>query len=293
MRSFLRKLRSRLLAADGAGIRAHRFDDRATLESISRRECQMLYLGDQIAVCRVLGTFIMYVDSQEYGIAPHLCLDGYWEPWITLALARTIRPGWRCVDVGANYGYYTLLMAEAVGAGGMVLAAEPNPHLAELLRRNVSVNGFLRSTTFLAKAISERNAGSVSFVVPEGNRSMNGTLCMAAGAGDRVYDVETVTLDDAIADWPRVDFIKVDAEGAEEAIWRGMQRTLQRSPDVTIVMEVNALKYGDPARFFRGISEAGFPLRYIDYDSEIKEVSEGELVSNPSGLYSMLFLRKG
>jgi FkbM family methyltransferase len=91
--------------------------------------------------------------------------------------------------VGANYGYYTLLMADAVGAGGMVLAAEPNPHLAELLKRNVSVNGFVRSTTFLAKAISERNAGSVSFVVPEGNRSMNGTLCMAAGAGDRVYDV--------------------------------------------------------------------------------------------------------
>jgi hypothetical protein len=72
-----------------------------------------------------------------------------------------------------------------------------------------------------------------------------------------------------------------------------MQRTLQRNPDLTIVMEVNASKYGDPARFFREISGAGFPLRYIDYDAEIKEVSEGELVSNPSGLDSMLFLRKG
>jgi hypothetical protein len=132
----------------------------------------------------------------------------------------------------------------------------------------------------------------VRFVIPEGTRSMNGTLCAEAGAGDTVFEVETVTLDEVVADWPHVDFIKIDAEGAEEAIWPGMLRTLARSPDVTIIMEVNAVKYGDPARFIRGIVEQGFVLRYIDYDSEIKETTQEELVSNPSGLDWMLYLRR-
>lgn len=273
-------------------IPTHLTGDRSTLESSSRQSCQMLYLGNQTALCRVLGKYLMYVDSADYGITPHLCFNGYWESWITIALARAIKPGWRTIDIGANHGYYTLIMADAVGPEGVVLAAEPNPRLAELVKRNIDVNGFPRSTTLLTKAISETSASNVRFVIPEGNRSMNGTLCAAAGEGDMVFEVETITLDDVIADWPRVDFIKIDAEGAEEAIWRGMQRTLEQNREVIIVMEVNSVKYSDPRRFIRQILEAGFTLRYIDFDSELKEVAEDELVSNPSGVDWMLFLRR-
>jgi hypothetical protein len=121
---------------------------------------------------------------------------------------------------------------------------------------------------------------------------MNGTLCGAGGAGDKVFEVETITLDEATSAWPRVDFIKIDAEGAEEGIWRGMHRTLERNPDITIIMEVNSVKYREPRAFIRSILDAGFTLRYIDYDSNIKNVTEEQLVSNPSGLDWMLFLRR-
>ena len=72
-------------------------------------------------LCRVLGKYLMYADSQETGITPHLALHGYWESWITLALARTLRPGWHCLDVGANHGYYTLVMADGAGPDGRVV----------------------------------------------------------------------------------------------------------------------------------------------------------------------------
>ncbi|HEX8143164.1 MAG TPA: FkbM family methyltransferase [Pyrinomonadaceae bacterium] len=273
-------------------IPSHLTGDRTTLESVSRQGCQTLYLGDKTALCRVLGKYIMFVDTEDIGITPHLCFNGYWESWITMALAQAVKPGWRAIDIGANHGYYTLIMADAVGADGAVLAVEPNPRLAELLKRNIDVNGFPRSTRLLSKAISDESASRVTFVIPEGNRSMNGTLCGAGAPGDKVFEVETTTLDEAVKDWPRVDFIKIDAEGAEEGIWRGMQRTLEQNPAITIIMEVNALKYRDPRAFIRQILDAEFSLRYIDYESNVKEVSEEQLVSNPSGFDWMLFLRR-
>ena len=71
--------------------------------------------------------YLMCADAQETGITPHLCMDGYQESWITIALACTLRPGWHCLHVGANHGYYTLIMADAVGREGRVVPVEPTP----------------------------------------------------------------------------------------------------------------------------------------------------------------------
>src|SRR6185369_480993 len=266
--------------------------DRIALESLSRENCQTLYLGNKTALCRVLGKYIMFVDTEDIGIAPHLCFNGYWETWNTMALSRVVKPGWRCVDIGANHGYYTLIMADAVGADGSVLAIEPHPWLAELLNRNIDVNGFPRTTTILQKAITQASVGTLSLVIPDSYRSLNGSLCRLATPADKVFEVDTISLDEATKDWPRVDFIKIDAEGAEEMIWEGMRRTVEANPDIVIIMEVNALRYGDPYKLLRQIQQAGFPLRYIDYESQIKKASEEELVSNPTGLDWMLFLRR-
>jgi FkbM family methyltransferase len=266
--------------------------DRSVLEGLSFQNTETLYLGNKTALCRVLGKYIMYVDTEDIGIAPHLCFNGYWESWITLALARTIKRGWRCVDIGANHGYYTLVMADAVEAEGSVLAIEPHPWLAELLKRNIDVNGFPRTTTILQKAITQADVGTLSLVIPDSYRSLNGSLCRQATSADKVFEVETISLDEATKDWPRVDFIKIDAEGAEEMIWEGMRQTVAANPEIIIVMEVNALRYGDPHKLVREIQQAGFPLRYIDYDAKIKQTSEEELITNPSGDDWMLFLQR-
>jgi len=60
--------------------------------------------------------------------------DGFWESWVTVAVARHLQAGMCCVDVGANYGYYTLLMASFVGPEGRIIACEPIPSLANAYR---------------------------------------------------------------------------------------------------------------------------------------------------------------
>ena len=63
--------------------------------------------GASAVACRVLGKYIMYCAALDSALTPHLALNGIWEPWITMAIARHVQPGMRCMDIGACYGYNT------------------------------------------------------------------------------------------------------------------------------------------------------------------------------------------
>jgi FkbM family methyltransferase len=239
----------------------------------------------------VLAKYLMYADAQETGITPHLCMDGYWESWITLVLARTVRPGWHCLDVGANHGYYTLIMADAVGREGRVVPVEPTPRLADLLRQTLDVNGF-PTVTVVAEAATDTDGQTLQLVVPA-RRSMNARLSREAGPTDEVFEVNSVTVDTLTREWPRVDLIKVDVEGAEEGVWRGMQRTIADNRGLVVILEFNVERYEDPRSFLGLIESAGFRLRYIDIDGEAKDVSVDQLLSRQVGQDWMLYLARG
>jgi FkbM family methyltransferase len=269
---------------------AHLLGDRVVLETVSREHSRSLYLGEQTVLCRVLGKYLMYADSQETGITPHLAFDGYWESWITLVLARTVRPGWHCLDVGANHGYYTLVMADGAGSGGRVVPIEPTPRLADLLRQTLDVNGF-PYVEVMAKAASDSDGERLQLVVPA-RRSMNARLADVVEPTEEAVAVESVTIDAITRDWPRVDLIKIDVEGAEEQVWRGMEETIARNRDLVVVLEFNVARYDDSRGFIRALEAAGFPLRYIDIDAEVKSVSVEELLSRQVGQDWMLYLAR-
>jgi FkbM family methyltransferase len=249
-----------------------------------------VYLGDETVLCRVLGKYLVYADAQETGITPHLAMDGYWESWITVALARTLRQGWHCLDVGANHGYYTLIMADAVGPEGRVLPVEPTPRLADLLRQTLDVNGF-PGVSVVQKAASATDGERLQLVIPA-RRSLNARLSEEASPTDAVVKVESVTIDALTGDWPHVDLIKIDVEGAEEDVWRGMRRTIADNPGLVVILELNVDRYEDPRGFLGEIELAGFGLRYIDVDAEVKDVSVDQLLSLHVGEDWMLYLAR-
>jgi FkbM family methyltransferase len=264
--------------------------ERGTLEAVSRQESRAVYVGEQTLLCRVLGKYLIYADAQETGITPHLAMDGYWESWITIALARMLRPGWHCLDVGANHGYYTLIMADAVGPQGRVVPVEPTPRLAELLRQTLDVNGF-PGVTVASTAATDTDGEMLQLVIPA-RRSMNARLAQVAGPTDVAVEVETVTVDTLTRDWPRVDLIKIDVEGAEEGVWEGMQRTVAQNRDLVVILELNVDRYEDPRGFLETIELAGFPLRFIDFDAEVKDVTIDRLLRRRVGEDWMLYLAR-
>jgi FkbM family methyltransferase len=260
------------------------------LETLSRQHSRAVYLGEQTMLCRVLGKYLVYADAQETGITPHLSMDGYWESWITVAIARTLRRGWHCLDIGANHGYYTLIMADAVGPEGRVVPVEPTPRLADLLRQTLDVNGF-PTVAVAPEAASDTDGETLQLVIPP-RRSMNARLSQEAGPTDAVVDVKSVTVDTLTREWPRVDLIKIDVEGAEEKVWQGMQRTIEDNLRLVVILEFNVDRYED-ARGFLGLMErAGFRLRYVDFDAEVKDVTVDELLSRQVGDDWMLYLAR-
>jgi FkbM family methyltransferase len=251
---------------------SHLVDSRPILEAVSRRESKAVFIGEHTLLCRVLGAYFLYADSEDIGIAPHFALSGFWESEVTLALARAVEPGSWCLDVGANHGYYTLVLAAGAGQRGHVTAVEPNPRSIDLMLRSLDVNGFLEYVDVVSSALSDRVGEPIKFFIPK-YRGMNARIAGVDPSSGMTIDTQTDTIDNLTEDWPRVDLVKIDVEGSEEAVWRGMRRVLDENNDITIVLEVNAARYADPVAFLTEIEREGFPLRHIEIDGEARPVS--------------------
>jgi FkbM family methyltransferase len=280
--------------------------NRATLEAFSRSRAMGIPYGSGRILCRVLGEFPAFVAIDDLGVGPRLVLDGFWESWVTLAVARYVQPGMWCVDVGANYGYYTLLMAAAVGPEGRVMACEPHPLLSQhMLPAALTLNGFASRVDICQVAISDSDGQVVEFSMRSGNV---GSSSLAAIAGQRVGDsdervaapigaptsaqVRTATLDSICTNWPRLDLIKIDAEGAEVLVWNGMQKTLRRFPCMAVVIELHMSENPHlTLAWLHEIERCGYQLRHINYDGDIVPVAIGDILSNPQEHW-MLWLQK-
>lgn len=235
-----------------------RGQDRYRAECISRAATQALYLGDHTVLSRVLGRYKAYLDTRDRGFAAHLMLDGYWEMWLTQFIARLIAPGMHVADVGANFGYYSLLMADLIGPSGHLLSVEPNPPVVEMLRRTLDLNGFTsRSTVVAAAAGSTEGAGRL--LVPAGEPK-NASLIGDGGRndGNSLVAVPIVSLDKLLSHFPRVDFLKIDAEGAEEDIVHGLSQTISRwRPH--IILEFNPGRCRNPGELLALLSHTSVP----------------------------------
>jgi FkbM family methyltransferase len=265
--------------------------DRAELESRVRSLCMTARLSDEHLICRVLGKYIMYVDPHDRDITPHLALNGFWETWVTLALARQIQPGWLCVDVGANVGYFTLIMADLVGSEGVVLAIEPNTSMTQWLELNVEVNGLVDRVRIERYAAAEIDGNKVSLSVDKMIPG-RGTICSSPDSQEHLQ-VTTATLDTLTAEWPRVDLVKIDAEGAEPEIWQGMQGLLMKNPDVRVFLEFTPSRYRDINGFLRKITMSGFSLRLVDSDGSFVPIEQNDLAALITGNeWLMLYLAR-
>lgn len=245
-------------------------NDRVAAEALMRAMCMVVPIDATTALCRVLGRYKMYLDRRDVGFAPHLMFEGYWEYWVTEFIWRNVQKDQVVLDVGANHGYYTLLLADLVGPGGHVHAFEPNPRMADLLQRTIALNGFWNAVTLHSMAVGESSGSTMRFLATE-QEPKNGRLMMpgedeaaaSASAGAQVLDVPVRSLDDAVAG--PVDFMKIDVEGAEELAWRGMKKLVARSPNIRIVMEFNCARCRTPAETLGEIA-AMFELREIGFD---------------------------
>jgi len=257
------------------------------LEALCRARAQPVYLGGNEALCRILGRYKMFLDARDSGLGAHLLLDGCWEMGLTRHVARHLRAGMTAIDIGANFGYYTILFGALVGELGHVYAIEPLPPAVALLRRSLALNGFFRNVTVIEAAAGAAPGGSLLLHAPDRepkNARIVGSPEAVAAAGGALYEVPQVQIDALAARWRHIDFIKIDAEGSEEAIIAGMSALLRRDRP-HLVLEFNAARARDPEALLAtlGAIYERRP-RYLDLHGRLRPATAAQLLTEHFGI---------
>ncbi len=155
------------------------------------------------------------------GSSNHGCWLGSYEFTKQKLLAAAISPGMVCFDLGANVGFYTLLLSELAGPQGVVEAFEPVPRNCDLLRRHMAMNGCSNVVVHeLALADFDSTAGfDPSQSSSQGHLSKSGPLSVRCARIDSLIAAGAIT---------PPDIMKIDVEGAEVAVLDGAAETLAR-----------------------------------------------------------------
>jgi FkbM family methyltransferase len=201
------------------------------------------YIGDDRVLVRTTWGGMLLTSSHDLSLTPELVAHGVYEPPFTNYLLRTLKPGQTVIDIGANIGMYTILMASYVGVEGRVIAYEPNPDVGVFLRENVALNWFNDRVTVKPVAVAAE-AGQVTLHVTE--RFMGNSSLLVPGEQyfreapmdtTREVEVQAEPLDSVADELGEVDLVKIDVEGAEHLALQGMSGMLDSGAVRAVSME--------------------------------------------------------
>jgi len=191
-------------------------------------------------------------------------LTGENEPSTTALIEKELKTGMNFLDIGANYGWFTLISSKIVGKTGHVYAFEPDPNLMETLKDNVKLNN-LKNVSFLPLAVSNKSGNaklSLNTSYPTRNRVDSKTLF------ENTIDVDTISIDEFCEqNNVKVDFIKMDIEGSEVKALKGMKKTFLNNPKIKMVIEFNPQAISDvgssPEDFADFLEQYGLTIEVI------------------------------
>lgn len=179
----------------------------------------------------------------EGGALDHELMYNQFEEGELDFVRRMLKPGMTVVDIGAHHGLYTLLAAKCVGGRGRVLAFEPSPRERLRLKKHLRINR-CRNVLVDERAVADKGGEAQLHVVAEYRDWGNSLRPPSVPEPVHSVRINTCRLDDALTEKgiASVDFIKLDAEGAELAVLQGAHRLLHGAPRPVILAEVQDVR---------------------------------------------------
>ena len=218
----------------------------------------------------------LWADPTEH-VGRSVWTTGVFDLAVSEVLFRLTRPSDVLVDAGANLGYMTLLGAVAAGPAGRVLSFEPNPRVAEWLRRNIerARERYEMATVDLHASALGAVAGTATLVLPHASAANDGLAYIAdAREGSNIHErsgnsgeaghcigVRVAKLDDVIGA-ERVGVMKIDVEGHEHQVLEGSAHALHAHRIRHIVFEDH---HGTGSRPMALLREAGYEIFSIGW----------------------------
>lgn len=197
----------------------------------------------------------MHVDRDEY---LKLLLEQ--DSIMTKFVKKEIKEGDTVLDLGANIGYWTCLLAELVGDKGHVYAFEPEPNNFELLKKNVEINGY-RNVTLEQKAVSNKTGKTKLFI---SDVKTDHRIYDWFGHQDSI-EIDAVRLDDYFKGKKVIiAYIKSNLQGADFAALQGMLSLIKEAKNLKMIVEYHPdtmLEFGsEPREFIDLLTYEGFKL---------------------------------
>jgi len=179
----------------------------------------------------------MELDTSDF-LQREIFISGDFEPNVRREILSILKPGDLFLDIGANVGFFSLLAAKAVGPEGKVYAFEPAPKARTALRRNLALN-HIQNVMVVAAALSD-GPGRAALFLDARNNSGASSLNRSPHSGESV-EVELDTYDRFASQnaLPVPALVKLDVEGAEVKVLRGMQALLAGPNPPPVVLEVS------------------------------------------------------
>lgn len=185
---------------------------------------------------------------------------GTYEPDLQQAITELVKPGMVAYDVGANIGYITLLLAQAVGEAGQVISFEPLPDNVERLLANLALNNLEQGVQVEAAAVVDHSRKVEFLVGPSGGM---GKARGSSGRQNVLYsktlEVPGFSLDEFVYQLghPEPQIIKMDIEGGEVLALPGMMRLLKDAKPL-VLLELHGV---EAARFcWDTLVQAGYQI---------------------------------
>lgn len=251
-----------------------------------------VYLGHSKALTETIFGHSFTVNTDDVSLAPHLLTKGYWEIWITNFFLNTLSEGMTVLEIGSNIGYYTVLAASEVGSSGTVYSFEADVNNYQILHRNVELNGFLERVHLVNKAVLDE-AKTVRFHKLKSHHGSNSIIDFSEEFLSKYMDESTVSIVEAVSmdtffkeEYPKVNLVKIDAEGSEPKIFKGMNQFLARNSRIKVICEfapnLIAQAGESPSKFLRYLSQdLSFKLNIINTSGKAVSITEDEILSFP------------
>jgi len=218
-----------------------------------------LFFTNEPYVKEILGQNLK-INPNRSVVEMRLHLLGMYEPEVIEYFCDYLKDGMTVVDIGANIGFLSLVIADLVGAQGKVIAYEPHPETYSELCSNIALNDYHNITTVQA-AISSQS-GTLNLYTSS-DHAFNTIVPQDASTE---IEAKCQTLDESLEELgiQKCDLIKMDIEGGELFAIQGMKKTLDRNPRLCLLVEMHNSQIrnlgGDPDDIFDFFLENNFKL---------------------------------
>ena len=239
-------------------------------------------MGEHRGIVRATNGNLICIDTRDTSLGHSIRCTGCWEPHVEAVCRRLISTGSIAIDVGANIGYHTAVLARLAKS---VLAVEANPVTAALLRGTVALNGF-RNVSVIEQAAMDRPQ-VVEIFAPDEYLGA-GAVALPNWYDDpnlthwRRYPVEAVTLDSVSCDVMAVDLIRMDIEAASWQHYVAHVSYCRARRPREIIMEWGAYHmpaYGDIGEGLDYLDSLGFAhFAKIEPDGSLTRKNRAEMI---------------